>query len=38
MLRRAKLGVVILWNRGNQEAVEAGRRILLELARQEPSE
>jgi hypothetical protein len=34
MIKRAKLGK-ILWNRGNQEAVGVGRRISLELARQE---
>jgi hypothetical protein len=34
MVKRAKLGIVILCNRGNQETVETGRRILLELARQ----
>jgi beta-lactamase class C len=31
-IKRAKLGIVVLWNRGNQPAVETGRRILLELA------
>ncbi len=35
MVKRAKLGIVILCNRGNQETVETGRRILLKLARQE---
>jgi beta-lactamase class C len=35
MVKRAKLGIVILCNRGNQETVETGRRILLRLARQE---
>ncbi len=35
MIKRAKLGIVILWNRGDQEAVAVGRRILRELARQE---
>jgi len=36
MIKSSKLGVAVLWNRGDQEAVEVGRRILIDLARLEP--
>jgi beta-lactamase class C len=33
MIKSARLGIVILANRSNQETIEIGRRILLELVR-----